>query len=295
MRFYFLILFIWVPSLYSNIRACDVCGCASMGFSMGEISPNSKYSIASNFGFRSFSSQNFSDNFLMAELAFTYRFKSKYFLEMRIPLLSAERSFSDSFRENESLSGAGDLSITFGYEVLNLVSSKSFRSLLVSVGTNLPTGSYQNSTAIDPLSPNFQLGSASIDFLASLAYEYNSKNYMGFGQVAYLLNTRNRYDYTFGNQAFVNFKFGRKISRADSKLNWLLFAGLSGEHFARDINQRSFYQAGSGGAAAFLDLGAYIFYKQWRASLSYLPKIAQSNSSNYLAGDQLKLKFNYSF
>ena len=295
MRLYSLILIIWVQSLYSNISACDVCGCASMGFSMGEWSPNSKYSIASNYGFRQFNNLGFNDNFHLAELVFTYRLNSKFHLETRLPFLWAERSFSNALRANEQLQGLGDVSVSLGYELFSILNPSSLQSLYLSAGINLPTAAYQNALAEDELSPNFQLGTASLDYLATLAYQINTKNYMGFAQTAYLLNTRNRYQYAFGNQAFLNLRIGRKVKFKAAESSWLIFTGLSGEHFARDINERSYYQAGTGGSAAFADIGAYYFVERWRISLSYQNKIAQRKDSNYKAGNQLKLKINYSF
>lgn len=295
MRFYSLILIIWVQSLYSNISACDVCGCVSMGFSMGEWSPNSKYSLSSNYGFRRFTNSGFKDNFHLAELVFNYRFSSKFHLETRLPFLWAERRYSGALRANEQLQGLGDLSVSLAFELFSILSTSSLQSLYLSAGLNLPTGAYQNSLAEDPFSPNFQLGTASLDYQATLAYQINTKNYMGFVQTAYLLNTRNRYHYTFGNQAFLNLRIGRKIKFKEAKSSWLFFVGLSGEHFARDINERFYYQAGTGGSAAFADIGAYYFLDHWRISLSSQNKIAQRKDSNYKAGNQLKLKINYSF
>jgi hypothetical protein len=266
-----------------------------MGFSMGEWSPNSKYSLASNYGFRRFNNSGFDDNFHLAELVFTYRFKSKFYLETRLPFLWAERNFFDAPRADERLQGLGDISLSLGYELFNVMHPSSVQSLYLSAGLNLPTGAYQNSLKEDELSPNFQLGTASLDYLAAIAYQINTKNYMGFAQTAYLLNTRNRYNYAFGNQAFLNLRIGRKIEFKEAKSSWLIFTGFSAEHFARDINERSFYQAGSGGSAAFGDFGAYYFKDKWRISLSYQSKIAQSTNSNYIAGDQIKLKLNYSF
>lgn len=280
-------------ALYSMpMQACDVCGCGSMGFGMGDWINQGRSMLKTSYSLRSFEGPLSTDYYHQAQLTGIWALRNNWQLKLSIPYLYARREALESDIE-ESLNSIGDISLSVQKLLWSKMDSSDSHSLYASIGIQAPSGPFVDRPIESVIAPNFQSGSASWDLQFGLQYEYSWKTYMLIYQLAHVQNTTNRYDYRFGDQWLNSLKLARQLSLG-KKLQSLLYLSIDHEYFARDVNKRGYYQYGTGGQAFFAGLGYQIIQEDWSIGLQYqirpLPAIGE-----YQAKDQVNFNFSYFF
>jgi hypothetical protein len=278
---------------YQPAYSCDVCGCTSMGFGLGQWAITGENSIGLRGGWRSFEGPEYTDYFYQAELSAIYTLNNRWQLSASLPYLYAERNLGPEIGTAE-INGIADANLMVNYQALMKMSGNSAHTLSLGGGLNLPSGRFENRDPESLVAPNFQRGSASIDFLGQVQYRYNYLNYVAVAQVSYLYNTTNRYDYRFGDQLFANLRAGHSFELNDKSL-LMLYGSAAWEHYGRDVNARNFYQYGTGGDAIFSGVGLNLFWQDWWLGVEYNHALWNSSSSNYSPLAQFQVNLNYLF
>lgn len=234
------------PKFHLHImEECDACGCSNNGGSLGLGGV-----IENNFiGIRHLHQKHqskdgiFDNSPTINEYFNTIQIWSripviKDYLEAQIfmPIHFHQRVYSN---KTTKIDGLGDISFLVNYTLLNKNYSKyrkeknkifSYNHILkLGTGLKLPTGTF-NETINNAVNPSFQLGTGSIDFLASCQYIFKHNNFGATNYLNYFVKTKNSDQYKFGNQ----FNFNSTIFYAfeDVKKNkFVPSLGVSGEFY----------------------------------------------------------------
>ncbi len=284
-------LSLWGLAFYSlPLQACDVCGCGSMAFGMGDWMNQGRSMLKSSYSMRRFEGPLSSDRFHQIQISGIWALKNNWQLKASMPYVYAQRQALES-EEFKTLNSIGDASLSVQKLVWSHIDSNRMHSLYLSAGFQAPTGPFEDRPIESVFAPNFQAGSASWDLLFSLQYEFSWKKYMLVFQSAHVQNTTNSYDYRFGNQWMNSLKVARYLKINDN-LNSMLFVSMDHEYLARDVNKRGYYQYGTGGEAWFSGIGYQIIAEKWSlgAQYQFRPIPAQGE---YQAKDQFNLNLNY--
>ncbi len=287
-NFWLGLAFLSLSSFHSS--GCDVCGCSSMGFGIGDWANQGRSLISTNYSLRHFEGPNNDDYFHQLQLNAIWALDERWQLKLSIPWIYAQRSISES-GESKTLNELSDISLALQYRLWSKIGQTSLHNLYLSFGLQAPTGHFQNRPSESLFAPNFQAGSASWDLQFSLQYEYAWRNYLLVFQSAQALNTSNTYGYRFGNQFLQSLKLAKRFDHSD-KASSLLFMSLDHEYLGRDVNQRGYYQYGSGGQAFFSGLGAQYTKQTWSFGLQYQFRLLPAQGE-YQARDQFNLNFSY--
>ena len=273
-----------------NAYACDVCGCAGMSIGFGDLSFYNQHKIGIGYSLRQFNSVfTTKDYFSQIDINGTYVINDKWSVSALLPYLIAQRQGTEGMDE---LSGLGDATIRVNYNLFRFAKGKKSQKLNFNIGLNLPTGKFEDRD--ETLIPqNFQIGSASLDYLFESTYQIAYGNWVGILQARYLVNTLNTKAYKFGNQAGFQAIAAYKIPFKSMALVPLV--NFSYEHFERDINSRSFYQFGTGGKSYGLLGGLQLKLKNWLWTVRAGTNLSQSGSADYVPGLQFYLTTNYLF
>ncbi len=180
--------------------------------------------------------------------------------------------------QQETVAGLGDISILAFYNIFNSdfkdsSRSKLLHSLQIGGGIKLPTGSFDQQGQDDLLlSPTFQLGTGSTDFILSSIYTLRYQK-VGFNSnITYKINLANRYQYKIGNQLSGRLT-GFGLIQFDQ---WLLVPqiGLQIENTAKN-RSKEFVRTNTGGTQLLSIVGLGIYYKKIQIGLSYEQPIWQ--------------------
>ena len=132
-----------------------------------------------------------------------------------------------------------------------------------------------------------------MDYLFEAEWQVGKGNWVGLVQGRYLVNTLNTDAYKFGNQAGLQFTAAYKIERTKIALVPLL--NFSIEHFDRDVNNRGYYQFGTGGDSFNVLAGLQVKAKDWLWSVRGGTNLSQTGDSEYIPGVQIYLSTSYLF
>lgn len=306
----FKIIVIGIALLFSaKLFACDLCGCttSSGSFGFGDLS-------TSNFvGFRfihqRFESKNglFINSPISKETFNTYQLwaraplSEKFHVSAILPYQDLNRKFTN---KTEHLTGIGDINLMAWYKIsFNKTEKrdstfyietkvKSGHSLSIGGGLKLPTGEFEQKLA-DRVNPGFQVGTGSLDYIASLAYNYG-KNRFGLNVTAsYYIKNENKNDYRFGNQfayastAFYNFNSKEILFRP--------FVGISGDVF-NAIEQYGQKLPDTKGSILNSSLGTEIGYRKFITGVNYTKPLSQDLfGNNVKAKNRFSVYINYNF
>ena len=270
--------------------SCDVCGCTSMGFGLGNWAVNGQSTVGLRYSLRSFKGPEYTDHFHQTEVWGIYALSSRFSLMGAVPYLQATRQLAPG--QTGSLNGLGDATLLANYQFLQTRQGNWAHTASAAAGLNLPTGTFENREN-SLLAPNFQTGTGSFDFTVQGQYRLNYLENFLVLQGQYLWNTTNRYDYKFGNQFMANLRLGRAFETEQFKL--LIFAGSGFENYARDVNSRNFYQYGTGGQVATTGIGFNFFWQHFWLGAEANTTVWQSLNSNYTPQTQVQINLNYLF
>ncbi len=272
----------------AKARSCDVCGCAGMMMGFGDLSLYPQNTLGISYLSRTFnSSLGSSDHFTQLELSGRYVLNPRWSVRAALPYIWGLKSSSES--NPILISGLGDASVKASYVAYYSGTESSSRKWTVGGGVFLPTGRFEDRES-SLLPQNFQLGSASWDYVFESRYQLSEGDWVGLLQTQYVVNTLNREAYKFGNQSGVQLTVAHKFGF--SKWAVVPLASLAWEYFARDVNSRGYYQYGTGGQGLSFMAGAQVKTKSWLWSIRAGSNLV-TNQGNYRPGPQVAISVNY--
>lgn len=304
MKKLFLILLLGLSAY--GVAACDACGCKLSGFSFGILPQYTSHFVGVRYthaAFRADMDHNFlpdeysNDTYNRMEIMGRYSITRKLIITATIPyMVNTMEGSEPSIRS----SGLGDPMMLLFYNVLNNgENTKALwkHSLLIGVGTKFPVGDYKKEQDGELVNRNFQLGSGSFDYLASMNYTIRRKAFGINLESSFKLNSANNSDYKFGNQ-FNTSGYFFYIVQAE-KFSILPYMGVffeSAEHHTDGLT----VQQNTGGQATFATLGGQVYFGSFSFTAQYQTPLQQSFNSEQNAkikgGDRfsLGLLFNFS-
>ncbi|MEO9953407.1 hypothetical protein [Nonlabens sp.] len=221
---------------------CDLCGCTTSSGSSGFGTLNDVSFIGLRYIHQSYESRDgiFVNSPTSEENFNTYQIWSKVPLSKKFSI-NAMVPFQDLSRKrntgSEHISGLGDVTVIGwyqhvfyekpeGYKVIFENKVPTGHQLNFGLGVKLPTGEFEEELT-DRINPGFQVGTGSVDVLASISHSY-SKNKLGINTLAtYYFKTENKNEYRFGNQFSVSSNAYYNIPFTKSALS--PFLGLSAD------------------------------------------------------------------
>jgi hypothetical protein len=272
-----------------NSQACDVCGCATIGFGFDDLSGTTRNAIGLRYGLRQFNSSGLSDYYHQAEINGLYSINSKWLLRGSLPYLLVNRDAENA----ANLNGVGDATLAVRFTPINKMGDKSVQSFTIGAGVNMPTGTFQDRKN-SLLSPNFQTGTGSWDVLFESRYSLFFKKWRIGIQAAYLFNNENTYGYIFGDQFVSQASLGYGYE-LNSKSTIIPAIEVSYEHFAKDVNSRGYYQYGTGGQALNAVSGFSYLTTNWYFTAKAGTNIFNESAGSYKPATQVKLSVSYLF
>jgi hypothetical protein len=268
--------------------ACDICGCGVGSYYIGLL-PDFKQRFAGlRYQYKTMRSHlgpggsasylTTDETYQTAELWGGWNIGRKFRVLGFVPLNFSERSNQGI---SKSKTGLGDIAVTGYYQVFNKMNVVA-HSLWIGGGVKLPTGKYEPAERKENEdSPNnFQLGTASVDFTLNAMYDIRLGDVGLNTNISYKLNTRNKYDYQYGNKFSANLLAYYKL-RPLKALSISPNAGILYETADKDIEQVRVDV--SGGYTLMGTAGVELSFKQYAIGGNFQPVLSQE-----LAGMKVK-------
>lgn len=273
--------------------ACDICGCGVGSYYIGLL-PDFKQRFAGlRYQYKTMRSHlgpggstsylTTDETYQTAELWGGWNIGKKFRVLGFVPLNFSERSNQGI---SKSKTGLGDIAVAGYYQVFSkmqtLNSKLLVHSLWVGGGFKLPTGKYEPAERKENEdSPNnFQLGTASVDFTLNAMYDIRLMDLGLNTNISYKLNTRNKYDYQYGNKFTANLLAYYKL-RPLKDLSISPNAGILYETADKDTEQIKVDV--SGGYTLMGTAGIELSFKQYAIGGNFQPVLSQE-----LAGIKVK-------
>ncbi|MGJ1411828.1 transporter [Sphingobacterium thalpophilum] len=255
-----LLLFIGLPL---SSRACDICGCGVGSYYIGILPQFNKRFVGVRYQYKSLQTHlgptgnrtpiSAEETYQSLELWGAWNLGSRWRIMAIVPYNFNARNIPGS-GEVGRMNGLGDI-VVYGYYKIfeQMGSTKSNQmfnhSLWVGAGVKAPSGKYdpaQRSAASQDAPNNFQLGTASTDFMINLAYDIRVMDLGLNTNVSYKMNTENKYDYRYGNKLSVNSLLYYKVNIKD-RVRLSPNAGVGYETQPKDVSMQRYDVAQSGG------------------------------------------------
>lgn len=243
--------------------ACDICGCGVGSYYLGILPQFNKRFVGVRYQYKSLETHlgptgnrtplSADETYQTMELWGAWNFGSRWRVMAIVPYNFNERKIPGS-GDVGKMNGLGDVVVYGYYKVFEKMggtsSNKMFNhSLWVGAGIKAPTGKYDNSqrsSASQDEPNNFQLGTASTDFMLNLAYDIRIMDLGLNTNVSYKMNTENKYDYRYGNKFSVNSLLYYKFNIKD-KVRISPNLGVGYEIQPKDVTMARYDVAQSGG------------------------------------------------
>lgn len=193
-------------AVFSDLLACNVCGCGVGNYHYGILPQFQKNFVGLRYRHRSYISHlaeghmahHSQETFQSAELWGRFYPAERLQAFVFIPYNFNERQEGSKMTY---LNGIGDVVVSANYNMINTYDSTSDwkHNLLAGAGVKLPTGEFRKVEDGLTINQNFQLGTGSVDLLLNLIY---TVRYKGAGintEFTYNINGTNRDEYRFGN------------------------------------------------------------------------------------------------
>lgn len=298
-----LLVLVFVP--YAN--ACDVCGCAVGGMSMGLGMETTSNYIGLRYSHVAFNAQiNYNskyvediyseDKYNRVELTGKYHLRPKIYVMATLPVVYNTMRGNTEDIAHTSLA---DASIFAAYRLISPpMDTNKVKGYLLDVGfgASLPTGSYQLEHEGELVNRNFQAGRGSIGYTLQAKYMYMFKKWRFITDVNYGIATPNKDAYRFGNQLNVFAAIGRMFAWKERSI--YPSVGAYYEHGNQHTEEGKIV-FNTGGNAVLADLGVAVKGKTMTYWLKYLPVIHQAyhvdDLSTIQGGNRLNLGIRYRF
>lgn len=258
------VLFLSVISSISVSKACDICGCGVGSYYLGILPDFNKRFIGLRYQFNTLDTHlgpdgektliSNKERYQTVELWGAWSFGKKWRVMSFIPYSFNYRKVNGT-GETGKKNGIGDILIMGYYRVFELRHTTGKKNKMIvhslwgGAGIKLPTGKYKDSdrSAAMDAPNNFQLGTASTDFLVNLAYDFRVMD-GGFNtNITYKINTENKQEYRYGNKFTANVLGYYKFAPDSSKVRIAPNIGGMIEIQPKDVIYNRFDVAQSGG------------------------------------------------
>lgn len=262
-KFLLAVLILLFP-IVDTAKACDICGSGAGSYYQGIIPDFNKRFIGMRYQYNTIHTHlgsqgektiiSHQERYQTSELWGAWSFGKKWRVMGFIPYSFNYRKMHGT-GETGKKNGLGDILLMGYYRILDLrhTTDKKNKMIIHSLwggaGIKLPTGKYKDSdrTAAMNAPNNFQLGTASTDFLINLAYDFRVMD-GGFNtNISYKINTENRYEYRYGNKFTANLLGYYKFAPDSSKVRIAPNFGGMIEVQSKDVIYNRFDVATSGG------------------------------------------------
>lgn len=280
-----------IPSL-----ACDICGSGAGGSYLGLLPQFRKRFFGLRYQQNSLQHHlgaggavNYlttTETYRIAELWGATNIGSRFRITAFIPFNFIQR---ENQQEHLTDRGLGDITVIGYYQLLNRNMTESpgklAQSLWIGGGVKLPAGKYNpEDRNIQQSSQNtFQLGTGSTDFSAHLMYDIRWRQ-MGINiNAGYKMNTRNKYDYQYGNKftlntlAYHRFSIGDKVSITPN-------AGALYETAAKDWKAKDIQVWETGGHSLMGTLGVEFSLGRISAGVNFQTPLSQKLGEGKVKG-----------
>ena len=266
---------------YTN--ACDVCGSAMGGTSLGILPQYHKHFIGMQYAQRNFTSAHTilgqSETSYSTERFKTLELRGRFYLGKKIQLFILAPLQANAQTENgitTKINGLADVSTFATYTILQNAGKGLWKhQLQVGGGVKLPTGSFNTLDKAGILNPNIQLGSGSLDFLVNAFYITRYKKIGWSNGMQYKINTRNANGYLFGNRYAWNSAlfYWKEIK----KITLLPQLGVQEEYASIDHHQQ-LSMGLSGGNTLSGVAGVDVYYQKITVGIGMQQPLQQTNT-----------------
>lgn len=244
-------------------QACDICGCGAGSYYLGILPDFNKRFIGLRYQHKTLTTHlgpignrtplTADETYESMELWGAWNFGERWRVMTILPYNINTRHVAGSGQRGYK-DGFGDVAVmgfyrVFEQSVTTRASKLLVHSLWAGAGIKAPTGSYDEGerSAVSQDAPNnFQLGTASTDFMINAAYDVRLMDAGLNANVTYKINTANRFDYRYGNKltanvlAYYKFNIQNKVRIAPN-------AGAIFETQDKDVVYGQYHVAQSGG------------------------------------------------
>ena len=214
-----ILFFLFISHL--TVSACDICGCGVGSYYLGILPEFNKRFVGLRYQHKLLQSHlgphgnrtplTADETYQSVELWGAWNFGSRWRAMAILPYNFNRREIPGS-GETGFKDGLGDVALMGYYKLFEGASTTSSNKLMVhslwaGIGVKMPTGDYddrERSNVPQDSPNNFQLGTASTDFLVNVAYDIRLMDIGLNTNVSYKVNTENRHKYRYGNKLTAN-------------------------------------------------------------------------------------------
>lgn len=236
---------------FNRSKACDICGCGVGNNYIGILPDFNKTIFGVRYRYNSLLTHigagGATTYLTTAETYKTAEFWGGWNISPKVRVMvSLPYSFNERLNQGHSIkkSGMGDVYVSGYYQAINsrktvFTNKLLVQSLWIGSGIKLPAGKY-NPTDKSGLNENtnlFQLGTASTDFTTNLMYDIRLQDAGINITSAYKINTRNKYDYQYGNKLSITGQAYYKIN-IKNKITIAPNAGVQYENAQKDTDKK---------------------------------------------------------
>lgn len=311
MKKIFITLAFFLISLFPTY-ACDICGCGVGSYYLGILPEFNKRfaglryqhkSLQTHLGPRGERTHLTNDETYQSIEAWgAWNLGEKWRVMAILPYNFNSREIPMRDEEGKK-DGLGDVAIMGYYKIFESMAATENNKLFVhsmwaGLGVKAPTGKYdqaERASASQDSPNNFQLGTASTDFMLNVAYDARLMDAGVNVNLNYKINTENKYEYRYGNKATANvlayYKFFIK-----NKFRIAPNIGLMYEKQQKDEIYGRYHVAQSGGFAATGIVGAEFNIGKLSFGANYQSPFSQNLANGRaLAGDRIMTHISFGF
>src|SRR5690606_2302100 len=306
------ITYLFVFAVVFAANACDICGCGVGTYYLGILPDFNKRFVGLRYQHKQLATHlgptgnrtpiTADETYESLELWGGWNFGTRWRAMAILPYNFNTRHVPGSGQTGYK-NGLGDVALMGYYKVFEGVGGTRNNQLIIHSlwaggGVKVPTGQYDDSEreSVSQDAPNnFQLGTASTDFMVNLAYDIRLMDLGLNMNVTYKVNTENTYDYRYGNKLTANgllyYKFNIK-----NQIRIAPNAGAMYETQTKDVIYGLYDVAQSGGtsltgvAGLEVNAGRISFGGNYQAPLSQ--KLADGRAK---AGNRWLAHISFSF
>lgn len=269
--------------------ACDICGCAASGFSIGML-PNSKHHFLGlrttmrwfesqpapdGHGFRGVSSQFFTTT----ELFGRYKIGRRFQLQAFVPYVMNQKTDSVT----TTIHGIGDV-VAMGNFVfidnLDSLGKKVRQSGTIGLGIKSPTGQFFK-LGFEEI--NMLPGTGSFDFIANLNYSVQFNKFGLQNETGFTYKLKNKYNYRFGNALTISQLFFYRID-INENLKFIPQLGVNFSHNWKDLKNGVLSEdTFNGGNMVNAQANLYLIYKNFGINFQVYVPVFQKLNQGYVA------------
>ena len=291
-----LVLVLFVGSILST-KACDVCGCALGSMSLAVLPESNSHFIGMRYTYASFNAQiNYNsmyvedvysnDTYNRAELFGRYHFTQRFSATAILPYILNNMAGNT---QEVTVNGVGDPTLLASYQVLTAKENILWKqNLILSIGASLPVGENEFRDGEELVNRNFQPGKGTFSTVFNLNYLLK-KNKIGVNtEMSYMINSRNKDDYLFGDQFNTSLNFFYLLQKEKYALMPML--GVYAEHAQEHLDGK-YRVINSGGNTFFGSVGFQFYLNKFILNGNILIPVKQNYNTDNLTSIESYLRF----